>query len=251
MLANKIEELVKEGVCNVNEMRRHLRIFVTNDMFGRKNQVDKNNRRYFPRPRVIRNHIVKITQKLRYSMIDQECLAAKVELWRQEIPSVKIFFRPKANTGETDQSRDDSDSDQYDSDDSSDVKVFGHKKDSLLFVYQTEWQHRLLNRYGNELALLDATYRTTRYALPLFFLVVKTNVDYQIVAAFVCESESTDSIIEALEVIKKWNAEFQPKYFMTDYSTEEISATETVFPGTSCKTFPSVSKKLREENLPA
>ena len=41
-------------------------------------------------------------------------------------------------------------------------------KNKLLFVHQTKWQKRLLNKYGNELTLLDATYKTTRYALPLF-----------------------------------------------------------------------------------
>ena len=40
----------------------------------------------------------------------------------------------------------------------------------MLFVYQEPWQKRLLARYGNELSLLDATYKTTRYELPLFFL---------------------------------------------------------------------------------
>ena len=43
-----------------------------------------------------------------------------------------------------------------------------------MFVYQEEWQKRLLKRYGNELVVLDAIYRT-HYALPLFFMTVKTN----------------------------------------------------------------------------
>ena len=59
-------------------------------------------------------------------------------------------------------------------------------------------------RYGNELSFLDGTYKTTRHALPLLFLVVKTNVDYQIVAIFVCEDESTQNITEALNVITTW-----------------------------------------------
>ena len=90
-------------------------------------------------------------------------------------------------------------------------------------------QKRLLLRYGNEFVLLDATYRTTRYALPLFFLVVKTNIDYQIVGAFVSDNESEESITETLQILKQWNHEFKPKYFMTDYSTEEIGAVKTVF----------------------
>ena len=50
---------------------------------------------------------------------------------------------------------------------------------------------RWLQRHDNEPFLLDATYKTTRYGLPLFFLPVKTNVEYQVVGAFVCEGEST------------------------------------------------------------
>ena len=138
-----------------------------------------------------------------------------------------IFFRPKAH-------RDYEDSDGEDDgdnlDDNNDVRV-NAADDSLLFIYQAKWQKRLLSRYGNELALLDATYRTTRYALSLFFLVVKTNVDYQIVATFVCEGESTDNIREALKIIKSWNPSFKPVFFMTDYSNEEIAAIESTFEG--------------------
>lgn len=52
----------------------------------------------------------------------------------------------------------------------------------MLFVHQTAQQSTciLLARYGCELTCLDATYKTMQYALPLFFLVVKTNVDYQV-----------------------------------------------------------------------
>ena len=107
------------------------------------------------------------------------------------------------------------------------VKVDG--KDGLLFVYQEPWQKRLLERYGNELSLLDATYRTTRYALPLFFLVVKTNVDYQVVGVFVTESETEDAITEALSIIKDWNPKWNPRYFMTDYSLEEINSIRNNF----------------------
>jgi hypothetical protein len=56
-----------------------------------------------------------------------------------------------------------------------------------------------------EIALLDATYRTTRYSLPLYFLCVPTNVNYINVATFVTETEDSSSLIEALQVIKEWN----------------------------------------------
>ena len=50
----------------------------------------------------------------------------------------------------------------------------------MIFVYQSNSMKRLYQRYGKHLVLLDATYKTTKYALPLYFLVVQTNVNYQV-----------------------------------------------------------------------
>lgn len=52
--------------------------------------------------------------------------------------------------------------------------------DKLLFVHRTTAQRHLLEKYGNELFGLNATYKTSLYAVPLLFLVVQTNVDYQV-----------------------------------------------------------------------
>ena len=71
------------------------------------------------------------------------------------------------------------------------------------------------------------------YALPLFFLAVKTNVDYQVVASFVLQDESADPIKEALQVIKDWNRDWRPSFFMTGFCEEEIHAVEETFPGTT------------------
>ena len=140
-------------------------------------------------------------------MIDQECLSKKIDEWKTADPTVDIYFRPKNNNDEG-------------------------QSEKFLFVYQSNWQKDLLKRYGNEILLLDATYKTTRYALPLFFVTVPTNFDYQIVAAFVIENESTSSITEALEIVKSWNPSLEPLYCMTDYCNEEINSLEYVFPGT-------------------
>ena len=103
--------------------------------------------------------------------------------------------------------------------------------EGLLFAHQTKWQQRILNRYGNELSLLDATYRTTKYALPLFFLVVKTNVDYQVVGSFVLQSEASYEKQRALKVITALNRQWSPNSFLVDYSEAEIGAVERLFPG--------------------
>ena len=111
------------------------------------------------------------------------------------------------------------------------TKEGGDQNSKLLFVHQTPWQKRLLRVYGNYICLLDATYKTTRYALPLFFLAVKTNVDHHVVGSFVIEDETVSSINEALGVLKKWNPDWSPPIFMTDNSLQEIQAIEKVFPG--------------------
>ena len=103
-----------------------------------------------------------------------------------------------------------------------------HQK--FIFVHQEVWQQRLLNRYGSELALLGATYKTTKDALPLFFLCVHTNVGYKVAAEFVCENEDAESIAEALQIIKSWNVGWSPSFFMVDFSTAEINVIENEFP---------------------
>ena len=77
---------------------------------------------------------------------------------------------------------------------------------------------------------LDATYKTTRYALPLLFLVVKTNVDYQVVAAFLIEGETREHITAVLTKTKEWNPDFYPLYAMVDCCAKEINARETLYP---------------------
>ena len=79
--------------------------------------------------------------------------------------------------------------------------------------------------------MLDATYRTTRYALPLLFLVVKINIDYQIVAVFGTENETEESIEEALSIITTWNETVNSMYGMTDYCAEKFKVIEKVFKG--------------------
>ena len=64
----------------------------------------------------------------------------------------------------------------------------------LLFFHQSKEQKRLMRKYGNHIGLLDATYKTTRYAIPLFFVLVKTNVDYQIAGSFSVHKETTEAI---------------------------------------------------------
>ena len=88
-----------------------------------------------------------------------------------------------------------------------------------------------MEKYG-KFVLIDSTYKTRKYALPLFLVVVRTNVSYVPVAEFIVESESINNITEALMILKQWNEEWnlEPQAFMLDYSDFEYQALNREFP---------------------
>ena len=100
-------------------------------------------------------------------------------------------------------------------------------------MHQPSNQKRILEIYGNEIYLLDATYKTTKYSIPLFFLAVKTNVDYQIAGSFALQDEMTDAISKATAILKSWNNKWKLLAFMVDNCDEEINAIEEHFPGSN------------------
>lgn len=99
---------------------------------------------------------------------------------------------------------------------------------SLESFRKTEQDDEVLRTEKN--VLIDATYKTTKYALPLFLLVVRTNVSYVPIAEFIVEAERTENIFKALQIIKSWNQSWDPKYFMLDYSQQEYQAVHDLFP---------------------
>lgn len=121
-------------------------------------------------------------------------------------------------------------SNDEDNEEEKDDEALGTEKNSFLFIHQSkQQQQQLLKKYG-ELVLIDATYKTTKYALPLFLLVVRTNVSYVPIAEFIVEAERTENILEALQIIKSWNQSWDPKYFMLDYSQQEYQALHDLYP---------------------
>ena len=80
---------------------------------------------------------------------------------------------------------------------------------------------------------MDATYKTTKYSMPLFFVCVKTNVCYSVVAEFIIQSETSEDIYEALSVLKTWNPNWNPKFYLLDYPDAEIAAVNKLLPATA------------------
>lgn len=225
-----IRQMVDDGINNVAEVRRHTESYVKRDLFAGQSLPSHLHRRYFPNKRDYSNIIRAARVARMHSHVDQEQLQAKMSEWQQLHPDDRFFFRPYVETETVDVSSDVDDNDDDDDDVSLSASCRGR---SLLVVYQSHWQRRLLARYGS-MCLLDATYKTTRYSLPLFFLCVRTNVDYAVAAVFVAQSENSAIISEALELIRSWNSDWHPSWFMVDFCEAEIQALESVFTGSKC-----------------
>jgi len=238
-VSNRMHPAVKEklysyvalGITSTPMMRRLLTQYVQEDLSRQEPVgINKEDRAYFPTSRDIRNHIHSALVAGQYSGLDEDNLQHKVGEWKKNDPSASFFLRPcteqkTACKERVQQAKEDRG-----------VTVSGHEGDSelstshqFLFIHQNGAQKRLLNRYG-DIALLDATYRTTKYSLPLFMLVVRTNVGYLTAAEFICEVETAESIKEALHIISTWNPEWTPSHWMVDYSDAEYQAIQHVFP---------------------
>lgn len=215
LLSKKIEDLVREGAVDANEIQRSLREFVKNQSAISKPSFT--DRAYYPTVNDIRNHMYKAKLGLQLSKFDQENLTLKMKEWDVQNSEDKHLFRPYIK----------SDDDAID--EHSDMQF----DQTLLWVYQQKWQKDVLTRYGNQISLIDATYRTMKYELPLFFICVRTNVGYSVVAQFIVQSESIEHITEALNVLKVWNPTWNPRFFLSDFSDAEISAIEEAFPTTT------------------
>ena len=212
------------------------KIFVKNSLFNGISPP-ASNRRFTPKLTDIRNQMYKATIKYRLSRIDQENVASKVKGWASSNEGDNIFVRPHLHEEPDEDDTQENDIIDDGNDDGKEEPVYltrptkGHDGKMFLFVHQNSWQRRLLQRNGNDVCLLDATYKTTKYAFPLFFAAVKTSVDYQTVASFVTGNENTESFAEALGVVSDWNPSWCPKYFFTEHCEQESNAIETTFSG--------------------
>lgn len=183
----KIVDLYRAGFRTISDIKKHTDLYVKQEQLQGCETVEQSRRRFFPTRKDIANLIGKSRQEGRNSLLDQENVIKRINKWQQQSPKDNFYCRPNQS------SSDDQD------------------KQKFLFCYQSEWQKKMLQMYGS-ITLLDATYRTTRYALPLFFL--RTNVCYSVVATFVAQEETCSSIEEALLMFKEWNPNWKPETWM-------------------------------------
>ena len=218
-VAQKIRELVLDGITEVPTVCQMLRHCVNNDL-RKEEKPSCSDRAYYPTKDDIKNHVYRAKKAFELSKFDQHNLELKLKALKDDTSdnSSMYMFRPFKHRAELEELQ------------ASDSTEF---EQTLLWIHQEKWQQELLQLYGNDICLIDATYKTTKYELPLFFVCVRTNVGYSVIAQFSVQQEGTSEIQEALEVLKRWNPTWKPKHFVSDYSEAEIGAISSAFPATT------------------
>ena len=203
--------MVHSGITETAEVKRSLKCYVNSILskeLGQKPALY--DRAFYPLNSDIRNHICMAKKALDLSKFDQENLKLKIDEWKKTKSDSQFYFRPYQVAVH-------SKADSLDSCDSVNASVNTGEslqlEKPILYVHQDQWQKDLLLRYGNLLTLMDTTYKTTKYSVPLFFLCVKTNVSYTVVGEFIVQSEDCENIFEALSVISNWNPDWKPQFF--------------------------------------
>lgn len=177
-------------------------------------------RRYFPSRDDDRKLVYRQWQRLVHGLLDQEVLAEFIQHWQSERLDDKWFFKPAADV-------------RVSSDDC--VSDASENKSSFLLIYQVVWQQHLLSLYSKELVFMDATYKTSKYAVPMFFVSVQTNCGHFVVGVFLMETEDSQSLTEALQIFSSMNNNWSLKVAMLVSERWDVSVCITSAEITFCQ----------------
>ena len=167
LLAKKITELVSANITDVHEVKKLLKNYTNTDIskeLGFRPQV--HDRAFNPSIVDIKNYVYQAKKALELSKMDQENLRLKIEQWKSDSNS-NFFFRPYVEMDHNSASESNSfpkeQREKPDNcfnsnsgcDDSDWCEVLGSQdkcSQTFLYVHQTDWQQKLLNRYGNNIS---------------------------------------------------------------------------------------------------
>ncbi|XP_062621423.1 uncharacterized protein LOC134283018 [Saccostrea cucullata] len=204
-VSKKIHELASSGVTQVPCVQRELRIHVKR--LPLKKRPSTFNQQYFPSNKTVYNHIQLAIAKNRYSTEEQENVSKHLAyLCKNEKPPGTFQYHFQAHSQE--------------------------EEKKFLIVLQTTWQQELLAQFGNCL-VIDSTFNTTKFNIPLYELVVHTNTGYTPIGIIITEDETEEQIAEGLSILKSWNAGWSPSVSVTDCDIAQSNALSKVFPDCS------------------
>uniref|UniRef100_A0A8W8P4Z4 Uncharacterized protein n=1 Tax=Magallana gigas TaxID=29159 RepID=A0A8W8P4Z4_MAGGI len=91
---SKTHGLVHDGVRSIDEMKRHLRLFVQEHNQTEDTTISELNRRYYPTNKDIRHHMYRTLRFYQFSTEDQENTQHMVKEWEAANPAGHFYLRP-------------------------------------------------------------------------------------------------------------------------------------------------------------
>ncbi|RHZ82220.1 hypothetical protein Glove_110g102 [Diversispora epigaea] len=99
----------------------------------------------------------------------------------------------------------------------------------FVFIHQKQIEN--LEKYG-WLTLIDSTHKTNQYDYRLFTLYIRNRYScWDVGAHFFVSNEDSDTIAEALKIIRQFAPHWKPRYFLQDQSNVEANSIKLAFPG--------------------
>jgi len=94
---------------------------------------------------------------------------------------------------------------------------------NFLFVYQSEWQKHILVHYGQVIVYVEPVHKHIQYSLPIYCLIVRTNVGFTIAGMFTLKFVTKPLLTEVFKMFTEWNPDWKPRYLLADFNDENIS----------------------------
>ena len=175
IIIQKISELVSSGIIETREVQRVLENYVKHNLQGEHGiSPHSSGQAFHPLPVDIKNHVDNAKRALELSKLDQENLCLKIKSWKKKSPDSLHHFRPYVKSHQTHDDKSEASQVQNSTNTSTSTEVAkgGCERytQTMLWVHQENWQKELLVKYENIITLIDATYKTTKYDLALFFV---------------------------------------------------------------------------------
>ncbi|XP_065649747.1 uncharacterized protein LOC100213006 isoform X5 [Hydra vulgaris] len=247
-LCSHVSKLVwNDPSIPIDEVKRLLELYVVKEMFKDQVPPPRTRRQYFPTKKQIRYFMSKARSSLNISHDVEQKLEAQAEVLKEKHNDEKMIFNFKVkhdtSLESTVQNDDSVEAAEDFISDEKDLKNELNENAKLLFCHQTPHQQRLLKRYNSQIILTQIKDIHARIPFPLYCIYVQTNVDYQLVAEFILQTNTVAMLSEGLQTIKDWNPGWNPKFVVCDYSDVQIEAVEASFNGS----FILISDSSREK----
>lgn len=231
----------------IDEVKKRLEQYVFDEMFKDQTPPPRTRRQYFPSKKQIRYFMAKAKASLNISQEAEIKLEAQAEKLKETRSDEKMIFNFKVShddmlpseltinseesVGETNDSFFTAANTRHDACTGEAQLVNEVRNAKILFCHQTPHQQRLMRRYSSQFILTQISDIHSKIPFPLFCLYVQTNVDFQLVGEFILQANTACMLMEGLQTFKEWNPGWSPKFVTVDFSEEQISAVENIFPG--------------------